>query len=1176
MKIRITKKGLPKAQWLVSQPGVQMQMPAIPRQPWMMTFEEKQFLPLPKTTVVKTDGTQTTTGNFGEATKLYETSNQGTAEDQGDTVALKDNKFNPLNAARNFSNVMNAAAFSAGLLDNQRRNKEIERAYRESLVSLGPMDYTQNRGDYEINTGMVDPYNTGAKSKGQFTNMFYTPQFEIGGVSLGPLSYSDQPVRRNIDVYPDLLDGAFFKNETPPPVAPSTKKSNFKSSGVNPLAKSTWQDVSSQYPGVKFLGIWGDKRHQKTDSDHNTGDALDIGITGVDQGNQIAQRMIKEAADRNVKYIIWNRQIWNPSESNSWRPYKGKNPHTTHVHVSFNRSATKNSEDLGQISYTHNNPLNIHQGPFATKYGGKQGAKDGNGFVSIFPDMNTGIQAAKDLLFGPNYNTLTIEQARNKWVKGNIDEPSESTPHIIKAMGGNKKISQLTPAERDALIKEFARWEGKQAYTKIKDMQLFADGGFLLDDENNDLMKIRILQSPVQSMEYGGQSGYGFDLGARRVYTDMPESQSEMVNNTMGPVPREMATIEAEKGETILSDVDGDGMKEHMTIGGKRHSQGGTPLAAQPGDFIFSDTKKMKMKNPQLLAMFGKSMKAGGYTPAAIAKQYDINKYKAILQDPNADRISKRTAEMMIDNYEKKLGLLAYVQEAKKGFPQGIPEISQELLGETEAAYGGYIPEMAYGGYLEKYQTAGTVKKVKKEEIGNYEKQGYTRVGNTNVWRKPGTSGKDVKDIIVTPGSSGTTTGGTSGKIIPGKTITGGSGYKAPAGCANLLYTPEDVKARPGCYNTFLNKNGFKDASEQEMKEGLNEWKLGRRPTYQKGTPGTTVDPIAETKKCPDGYTQDPNDPTKCIKEWNTPPDEITLEDGPVVPSVGTYTSTGSKIPYGWTQQDINNLGLAAMNRAGIKKYSSVRRDFNPVLSDFRNMDWRGRAAELQGTYNSQLDAMGTYQSPTSLAANASFMAGQQSENLINRAIDPIEQANVNIYNQVEGQNAALMNQAIANAAQNRFLRSQDRAVLNQQYDNAVRQANTALTQTINQGLTNAAGIYNTNISESPYYFYNPRSLKMQFNSPQARAEFEAMRRNAGPNDNDAAAQYLATYEKFKGLPEDQRKAAMEFIYGNKGAKTSTTVYPNNPRLSRNTVQQPMIPAGYNPYIFDPAMFQAQ
>ena len=44
-------------------------------------------------------------------------------------------------------------------------------------------------------------------------------------------------------------------------------------------------------------------------------------------------------------------------------------------------------------------------------------------------------------------------------------------------MGTDKVLSDLSPAERDKLIKQFARWEGKQAYQKLSGMQLYADGG---------------------------------------------------------------------------------------------------------------------------------------------------------------------------------------------------------------------------------------------------------------------------------------------------------------------------------------------------------------------------------------------------------------------------------------------------------------------------------------------------------------------------------------------------------------------------------------------------------------------------------------------------------------------------------------------------------------------------
>ena len=147
-----------------------------------------------------------------------------------------------------------------------------------------------------------------------------------------------------------------------------------------------------------------------------------------------------------------------------------------------------NSEVNAQISFTHNNPLNIHYGDFARQYGGTKGHVDGDGNVAMFQDFNTGITAARDLLFGPNYKDLTVSEARKKWVGG----PSNSISHIIKAMGGDKLLSGMSIEEREKLIKEFARWEGKQAYNLVKDMDLkpylkgeYKEGGEyeLTDDE---------------------------------------------------------------------------------------------------------------------------------------------------------------------------------------------------------------------------------------------------------------------------------------------------------------------------------------------------------------------------------------------------------------------------------------------------------------------------------------------------------------------------------------------------------------------------------------------------------------------------------------------------------------------------------------------------------------------
>jgi hypothetical protein len=149
-------------------------------------------------------------------------------------------------------------------------------------------------------------------------------------------------------------------------------------------------------------------------------------------------------------------------------------------------------------------------------------------------------------------------------------------------------------------------------------------------------------------------------------------------NNVVERVPRDEANLEAEGGETVYGDINGDGMAEHAKITGPRHSEGGVPLNLPDDTFIFSDTRAMRLNDPDMLASFGKS--TGSYTPAQLAKQYDINKYRTILQDPNSDTIDKRTAEIMIRNYNMKLGKLALAQESKKGFPQGIPMISEPYL----------------------------------------------------------------------------------------------------------------------------------------------------------------------------------------------------------------------------------------------------------------------------------------------------------------------------------------------------------------------------------------------------------------------------------------------------------------------------------------------------------------
>jgi hypothetical protein len=90
-------------------------------------------------------------------------------------------------------------------------------------------------------------------------------------------------------------------------------------------------------------GTVGDTAHAATASDHNPNKAgvvcaFDIthhpaaGVNCTDIANAIAL-----SRDPRVNFIIWNGQIMSGGHSDrawKWREYKGKNPHTQHMHVS--------------------------------------------------------------------------------------------------------------------------------------------------------------------------------------------------------------------------------------------------------------------------------------------------------------------------------------------------------------------------------------------------------------------------------------------------------------------------------------------------------------------------------------------------------------------------------------------------------------------------------------------------------------------------------------------------------------------------------------------------------------------------------------------------------------------------------------------------------------------------
>lgn len=105
----------------------------------------------------------------------------------------------------------------------------------------------------------------------------------------------------------------------------------------------------------KSDGWIGDARHAASKSDHNpdpkTGivRALDID-SNLDQRPNTASylaeqlRQYGKSSRGRITYIIFNKRICSPILNYKWRTYKGIDPHTSHIHVSFDVKGDNNRE----------------------------------------------------------------------------------------------------------------------------------------------------------------------------------------------------------------------------------------------------------------------------------------------------------------------------------------------------------------------------------------------------------------------------------------------------------------------------------------------------------------------------------------------------------------------------------------------------------------------------------------------------------------------------------------------------------------------------------------------------------------------------------------------------------------------------------------------------------------
>ena len=276
------------------------------------------------------------------------------------------------------------------------------------------------------------------------------------------------------------------------------------------------------------------------------------------------------------------------------------------------------------------------------------------------------------------------------------------------------------------------------------------------------------------------------------------------VKRTLQPTSRENATLEAERGETVVTNLNGQDTPEFFVIGGDRHSKGGTPLNLPENSFVFSRDKNMKIRSEAFLRFIGWKG-SDSPTPADISKKFDLNAHKEVLANPFSDKLQRETANLMIRNKTLKLGALALYQESLKGFDSGIPLIAMPFIDSAGLSPEEFVPrENSSAIPLKTFQSGGENKKGRKVKIVGVPEQTATLSNQTT--KSQNIPKGAVKWDPAQPGFK-------KEDVQPGDYIKESNGWYKVVGYEKAAYEGDGRDERLGSFNDdyFLLEEKFKD-----------------------------------------------------------------------------------------------------------------------------------------------------------------------------------------------------------------------------------------------------------------------------------------------------------------------------------------------------------------------------
>lgn len=587
----------------------------------------------------------------------------------------------------------------------------------------------------------------------------------------------------------------------------------------------------------------------------------------------------------------------------------------------------------------------------------------------------------------------------------------------------------------------------------------------------------------IPKMEYGGQRNYALDVFRDRGDYNMGDETAESVSSTMKEKDElgddENYVVMAENNETVVGDFDNDGELEFQKISGDFHSapSGGTALTNKqlPGkSFIFPQTKKMYIKDPEFLKSMGVSNPPkGGISPAELSKKFDIMKEKAILDNKDEDQYNKRTAEMVKKNKEAKLQKLAEFVEKMKGNPQGRPDIYGSINEESDVdnpsmKKGGMFIPRAQVGLQYDPNDPGGVQEILRNIGNNIVPWGGDRFQNTQ-------------------------NASAYSKELWARKLRN-AGYTGPLNNMSaeqwMYSTPEGQQAIDFAHTQYPGTIVGNPPSAYDPAHLGYRWDVG-------------IDAITEAqrrKKYGTGAEQtipyEGQQRISTLPEFNIPaPQELKMSSSFSGKELAKTEKQREKEKLqndkksGKVSQDNfdfmtpDKLNMLATMLNPPKKYMPMRRltNFEPGRVAFQ--DWTGRAAQRFATqFAAPANVISTYGDPQSLSANLSYLAGQTAD-AIGQDISQVEANNIQLGNQFaqteQGRKDAY-NEANRMANQNYW---NELAVVNQQYDNSLRDYMSKNASAYGKAWNNRMNLGYLNATD-PSFKVDPRTGRNYFAGP--------------------------------------------------------------------------------------------